>query len=89
MNFIVVPLFSAIADLAPELVPLAENAKTNAKEWADKVETEEEKKIYLPNNGKPTKPKLEEAKSAKSAKIAPSVKSASKVSVQANSKLLD
>ena len=67
MNFIVVPLFSAIADLAPELVPLAENAKTNAKEWADKVETEEEKKIYLPNNGKPTKPKLEETKSAKSA----------------------
>ena len=71
MNFIVVPLFSAIADLAPELVPLAENAKTNAKEWADKVETEEEKKIYLPNNGKPKEPKQEEAKFAK---IAPSVK---------------
>ena len=52
MNFIVVPLFSAIADLAPELGTLADNAKTNAKEWANKVETEEEKRIYLPGNGK-------------------------------------
>ena len=52
MNFIVVPLFSAIAELSPELAPLAENAKINAKEWADKVETEEEKRIYLPKNGK-------------------------------------
>ena len=75
MNFIVVPLFSAIAELAPELAHLAENAKTNAKEWADKVETEEEKRIYLPNNGYPTKPKLEEEKSAK---ITPSVASVSK-----------
>ena len=73
MNFIVVPLFSAIADLAPELVPLAENAKANAKEWAEKVETEEEKKIYLPNNGKQIKTKQEEAK------FAPSVKSSSKL----------
>lgn len=56
MNFIVVPLFSAIADLCPELAPLADNAMNNAKEWANKVETEEEKKIYMQNNGKPIKP---------------------------------
>ena len=51
MNFIVVPLFSAIADLAPELLPMAENAKINAQEWTEKVETDEEKKIYEPRNG--------------------------------------
>ena len=73
MNFIVVPLFSAIAELAPELSLLAENAKINAKEWADKVETEEEKKIYLPRNSKQPKSVEEETK------YAPSAKSSSKL----------
>ena len=52
MNFIVVPLFTAISDLTPTLKILEENAKTNARLWTEKVETDQEKKIYLPRNGK-------------------------------------
>jgi len=36
MNFIVVPLFATIADLAPQLKQLETNAKENAKNWSDK-----------------------------------------------------
>lgn len=55
MNFIVIPLFQTISNLMPTMKQLEINAKENKQNWQDKVETEEEKRIYLPNNGKEKK----------------------------------
>lgn len=44
----------------PQLKQLEINAKENAENWKSYVETEENKRIYLPNNGKPPKVEVKE-----------------------------
>lgn len=48
MNYIVIPLFSTIANLMPQLKHLEKNGKENADNWVNYKETEEDKKIYVP-----------------------------------------
>ena len=46
MNYIVVPLFSTMANLMPQLKHLEKNGKDNAVNWVEYKETEEDKEIY-------------------------------------------
>ena len=48
MNYIVVPLFSTMANLMPQLKHLEKNGKDNAVNWVEYKETEEDKEIYKP-----------------------------------------
>ena len=48
MKLIVLPLFTTLADLMPQMNHLVQTGMINAKEWTEYVETEEDKKIYLP-----------------------------------------
>ena len=57
MNGIQLELFDIINVRHPILTGLFGSSEENAKKWAEKVETEEEKKIYLPNCGRVMKPK--------------------------------
>ena len=46
VNFIVAPLFNTLVEVMPQLLPLLEQAKENAKTWTTYVETEKDKLIY-------------------------------------------
>ena len=52
-----------MADIMPSLKQMEVNAKENAENWTNYTETEQDKRIYLPNNGK-TVTKEEEKKEA-------------------------
>ena len=48
MNLIVIPLFTTVADMMPQMKHLPQQGHVNAKNWSEYVENEEDKKIYLP-----------------------------------------
>ena len=46
LNFIVIPLFTVISEVTPNMKELENNARSNMVSWENYEETEEQKKIY-------------------------------------------
>ena len=51
MNGVVLPIWSVISEVMPEMIEYTEAAKENVKKWETYEESEEDKKVYKPKKG--------------------------------------
>ena len=53
MNGVVLPLWSTVSEIMPEMSEYVEAAKENVRLWEQYEETQDDKEVYKPKKGSP------------------------------------